>query len=47
MSIFWIWFFAKFLIDILKTMGDILNIPDIFLGMTLLAIGNSVPGNRH
>ena len=44
MSMFWIWYFANFLIDILNFIGEIFEIPDMFLGMTVLAIGNSLPG---
>jgi sodium/potassium/calcium exchanger 6 len=46
LAIFWIWFIAKNLIDILKAAGIILNIPASFLGMTLLAFGNSAPGKN-
>jgi len=41
MAIFWIWMAAKVLIDLLTTLGDILDVPATFLGITLLAIGNS------
>lgn len=44
MSIFWIWFIANNLIDVIKSTGVIFNIPPVYLGMTLLALGNSVPG---
>lgn len=43
MSIFWIWCVAKVLVTILKIIGVLFGIPDAFLGMTLLAIGNSAP----
>lgn len=38
----WIWFTANILIDLLKAIGLLLNIPDTFLGMTVLTFGNSV-----
>jgi Ca2+/Na+ antiporter len=44
MSIFWIWIISQVLIDILKVFGNVLNLPNYFLGMTLLAFGNSAPG---
>ena len=43
MSIFWIWITAKVLVDLLKTIGVILDISSDFLGMTLLSFGNSSP----
>ena len=43
MSIIWIWFIANILIDLLTTIANLMNIPDIFLGMTILTYGNSVP----
>ena len=43
MSIIWIWFIANILIDLLTTIANLINIPDIFLGMTILAYGNSTP----
>ena len=43
MSIIWIWFIANILIDLLTTIANLLNIPDIFLGMTILTYGNSIP----
>ena len=42
MSLMWIWFTANILIDLLKAIGLLLNIPDTFLGMTVLTFGNSV-----
>jgi len=44
MSIFWIWFIAKILMNVLNTLGLILHVPDSFLALTLLSFGNSVPG---
>lgn len=44
MSIMWIWCISNILVDIIKTFGVIFGIPDSFLGMTLLAFGNSIPG---
>jgi len=41
----WIWLIAKILINIINTLGFILNIPDTFLALTLLSIGNSAGGN--
>ena len=43
MSIIWIWFIANILIDLLTTIANLMNIPDIFLGMTILTYGNSTP----
>jgi len=45
MSVFWIWCISGLLVDLLKVIGVILNVPDAFLGMTILAFGNSIPGN--
>ena len=42
MSLMWIWLTANILIDLLKAIGLLLNIPDTFLGMTVLTFGNSV-----
>ena len=42
-SIIWIWFIASVLIDLLMTISNLMNIPDIFLGMTILTYGNSIP----
>jgi Ca2+/Na+ antiporter len=44
MSIFWIWFISEILVDILKLIGVLINVPESFLAMTLLAFGNSAPG---
>jgi Ca2+/Na+ antiporter len=44
MSIFWIWFISEILVDVLKLFGVLLNVPESFLAMTLLAFGNSAPG---
>lgn len=43
MSMFWIWFVSNILVDILKVLGVLFDIPESFLGMTLLAFGNSAP----
>ena len=43
MSIIWIWFIANILVDLLTTIANLMNIPDIFLGMTILTYGNSTP----
>ena len=43
MSIFWIWAISTTLIDILQFLGVIFDLPMSFLGLTLLAIGNSAP----
>ena len=43
MSIIWIWFIANIVIDLLTTIANLMNIPDIFLGMTILTYGNSTP----
>jgi len=42
----WIWLTAKILINILNTLGLVLNIPDTFLALTLLSIGNSAGGDN-
>jgi sodium/potassium/calcium exchanger 6 len=44
MSVFWIWCISELLVDVLKVIGVLIDIPDSFLGMTVLAFGNSVPG---
>jgi solute carrier family 24 (sodium/potassium/calcium exchanger), member 6 len=46
MSIFWIWFISEILVDILKLIGVLINVPESFLAMTLLAFGNSAPGKK-
>jgi sodium/potassium/calcium exchanger 6 len=43
MSIFWIWCVARVLMDVLESIGTIFGIHKAFLGMTLLALGNSAP----
>jgi Ca2+/Na+ antiporter len=43
MSIFWIWFLATNLVDSLKFIGVIFDIPSSFLAMTVLSFGNSIP----
>ncbi len=42
-SIIWIWFTANILISLLMTIANLMNIPESFLGMTILTYGNSVP----
>lgn len=42
LSIMWIWFIANILIDLLGVLGLILGFKPAFLGITLLAWGNSV-----
>lgn len=42
MSLLWIWFTANLLVSLLTTIATILNIPDSFLGMTILCYGNSI-----
>ena len=42
LSLMWVWFTATNLVDILKMIGIVLNIPESFVGMTLLAFGNSI-----
>jgi len=44
MSVFWIWCISELLVDVLKVFGVLIDIPEAFLGMTVLAFGNSVPG---
>jgi len=43
MSIFWIWVLTNFVIDTLKALGIVLNIKAKFMGLTFLALGNSIP----
>jgi Ca2+/Na+ antiporter len=43
MAIFWIWFVAKNLIEVLNLIGVLFDVPGFFLGMTLLSLGNSLP----
>ena len=42
MSLLWIWWIANILIDLLTFFGLIFNINQTFLGVTVLAWGNSV-----
>ena len=42
-SIIWIWFTANILIDLLITIANLMNIPESFLGITILTYGNSMP----
>ena len=42
LSIVWIWFIANILIDLIAVLGLILGLKQAFLGITLLAWGNSV-----
>lgn len=42
LAIMWIWFIAKFLIDLLGVVGLTLGFKSSYLGITLLAWGNSV-----
>lgn len=42
MSVFWIWLFANILIDMLKILGLLTGLPTTFLGLTVLAWGNSI-----
>ena len=43
MSIIWISVFSDIIVDLLTFLGVIFNLPSSFLGLTLLAIGNSIP----
>jgi sodium/potassium/calcium exchanger 6 len=43
MSIFWIWYLANILIDILNVFGILYDVQPSFLAMTLLSLGNSLP----
>lgn len=43
LSIIWIWFCANILIELLIAISKLINIPDSFLGITLLTYGNSLP----
>lgn len=42
MSIVWIWFIANILVDVLQLIGYISGIAPAYLGLTLLALGNSI-----
>lgn len=42
-SLIWIWFVANILIDLLITISHLMNIPESFLGITILTYGNSIP----
>lgn len=44
MSIFWIWFIATVLMNVLNSLGLILKVPRTFLAMTFLSFGNSAGG---
>jgi len=41
-SLLWVWFSANNLISLITTLGDLLNIPSTFLGITVLAFGNCI-----
>lgn len=41
MSVFWIWLSANIMIDLLKILGLLTGLPTTFLGLTVLAWGNS------
>ena len=41
-SLIWIWFSANILISLLMTISNILDINQLFLGMTILTFGNSI-----
>ena len=43
MSIFWIWTVSNIVVDILNFLGVLFNLSAAFLGLTLLALGNSAP----
>ena len=42
-SLIWIWFSSNILVDLLIAISTIMNIPNSFLGITLLSYGNSLP----
>lgn len=42
MSVFWIWLFANIMIDLLKIFGLLTGLPTTFLGLTVIAWGNSI-----
>ena len=42
LSLLWVWFSANNLISLITTLGDLLNIPSTFLGITVLAFGNCI-----
>lgn len=44
LSVLWIWLIAKILVELLESLGVIFNIEQNYLGLTLLAWGNSIPG---
>ena len=41
-SIIWIWFSINFLLSLLITISNLLNIPKIFLNLTILSYGTSI-----
>ena len=46
-AILWIYVFSGMMIGILRIAGYIADVPPPFLGATILAIGNSVPGKEE
>jgi len=47
MSVIWIWFIAKILMNVLNSLGLIFKVDDSFLALTLLSFGNSAPGKEY
>ena len=43
-SLFWLWAIAQVLVHAIDFIGVTIGIPETFLSLTLLAIGNSAPG---
>jgi sodium/potassium/calcium exchanger 6 len=46
LSIIWIYMIANEIVSLLKVLGDIVNISQAILGITVLAWGNSVSGKQ-
>ncbi len=43
MSLLWIWYTCNILVSLLKDIADLIQIPNSFMGMTILTYGNSIP----
>jgi sodium/potassium/calcium exchanger 6 len=43
MSLLWIWYTCNILVSLLKDIAELIQIPNSFMGMTILTYGNSIP----
>jgi sodium/potassium/calcium exchanger 6 len=43
MSLLWIWYTCNILVSLLKDIAELIQIPNSFMGMTILTFGNSIP----